>query len=173
MPLSYEFKVTDLGHFYDLWKKGHVTFYKRAKAWPNWMKAGVIAGVLQDHPMGSVVVNVLPALDKDGTPIETYDIVGARQRMTSLFEYRDDQEDWVRKAAKKGEKKGFTRYGELSEAQKERFDSYGLGITYLRDCGDDDIRKIYASTSEQMPLTKEIRDKIMYRRARSSPLSRP
>ena len=95
MPPSYELKTTDLGHFYDLWEKGHVSFYKCQRTWSDSEKAAFIAGVLRGYPMEVVLVNVQPALDKDGTPIQTYVIVNGRQRMASLFEYRDDREDWI------------------------------------------------------------------------------
>jgi hypothetical protein len=155
VPPSYELKTTDLGHFYDLWEKGHVSFYKCQRTWSDSEKAAFIAGVLRGYPMEVVLVNVQPALDKDGTHIQTYVIVNGRQRMASLFEYRDDREDWIGKAVKRG----FIRYGHLSEAERERFDSCRLLLISLWDYTDHDLRKIYRCLSEQTPIRHS--DRIM------------
>ena len=116
------------------------------------MKAELVASVLARYPIGLIMVNVLTDIDKDGIPIEKYDIVDGQQRMTSLFEYRDDTEDWIYKAAKRGSKMGFYRYKELSEASKERFDAYELAIAYMRDYEDDEIRDIYSRLQKSKPL---------------------
>jgi hypothetical protein len=155
MPPSYEPKTRSLKQFYDLWKKGHVNLqpeYQRGKVWPDSMKAELVSSVLNRYPIGLIMMSVFSEVDNDGVPIEKYDVVDGQQRMTSLFEYRDDNEDWIIKAAKKGSKTGFFRYKELSEAKKERLDSYELAMAYMREYEDEEIRDIYSRLQKSKPL---------------------
>ncbi len=152
---SYEPKTRTLNQFYDLWKKGHINLrpeYQRGKVWPDSMKAELVASVLNRYPIGLIMVNLYQDMDKDGVPIEKYDIVDGQQRMTSLFEYRDDTDEWVFKAAKRGAKTGFWRYKELSEARKERFDLYELAIAFMKDYEEDEIQDIYCRLQKSKPL---------------------
>ena len=155
MSPSYEPKTRTLRQFYDLWKRGHVNLrpeYQRGKVWPDSMKAELVASVLSRYPIGMIMVNLFQGMDKDGVPIENYDIVDGQQRMTSLFEYRDDAEEWIFKAVKRAVKTGFRRYRELTEASKERFDAYELSIAFMKDYEDDEIRDIYSRLQKSKPL---------------------
>jgi len=138
---------------YDLNKKGRLDVrpeWQRGKVWDDRMKYHLIDTVLRDWPMGLVMLSVTDHVDPDGSAMEQYDVVDGQQRITTVFEYRDGQEQWTKKAPPRI--RDFVSYSSLKSAQQERFDEYKVAVALMREYEQDDILDVYSRLQNSRPL---------------------
>jgi hypothetical protein len=149
----FELDKWDVGRLYEQWKKVRLNVrpdYQRSKVWPDRMKYDLVETVLHDWPMGLIMINVVPHVDPDNPPVEYYEVVDGQQRLATLFEYKDGDEQWVNKTPPKGV--DFKPYGKLAPAFQDAFDEYRVSVAIMRDFEQDEILDIYSRLQNSKPL---------------------
>ncbi len=149
----FELDKWDVRRLYEHWKKHRLNVrpeYQRTKVWPDRMKYALVETVLHDWPMGLIMINVAPHVEAEGPPVEYYEVVDGQQRLATLFEYKDGDEQWVKKAPPKGVQ--FTPYGKLNPSFQEAFDEYRVAVAVMRDFEQDEILDIYSRLQHSKPL---------------------
>ena len=124
--------------------------YQRSKAWSDKLKRELVDTVLNEWPMGLIMLNVDQKPDSDDKPVNHFDVVDGQQRLRCLFEYMDGTEEWARNKSKKT--KDFTPYGSLSEAAQERFKEYRVSVALMKDYETDEILDVFSRLQNGRPL---------------------
>ena len=150
---SFELDKLSVGFLYDRYKKNRLDVqpdYQRSKAWSDKFKHELIDTVLNEWPMGLIMLNLDHKLDSDGKPVDYHDVVDGQQRLRCLFEYRDGTEQWTKDAGKKGNK--LLAFGDLSDSAQERFTEYRVSVALMRDYDTDEILDVFSRLQNAKPL---------------------
>ena len=134
-------RVADL---YDLWKKNRLDTqpeWQRSEVWPDRMKFDLIDTILNNWPMGLVMLNVVEHVDADNQPVEYFEVVDGQQRVTTLFAYKDGAA-WTKSASARNP--DFLPFGQLTTARQERFDDYRVAVALMKGYEQDEILDIYS-----------------------------
>jgi len=151
--IRFELDKWSISSLDDLHKKGRLNLrpdWQRGKVWNERMKYDLIDTALRDWPMGLVMINVTDHVDPDGSEIEHYDVVDGQQRVSTLFAYRDGQDEWTKKAPAR--KRDFKPYSLLRQAQQVHFDEYKVAVALMREYEQDEILDVYSRLQNSKPL---------------------
>lgn len=152
---EYELDKWEIKTLYENWKKSRLNLspdYQRSKVWNDVMKYDLIDTVLHDWPMGIILLNVQVDVDSDGEPIKKYDVADGQQRLSTLFQYRDGEDNWSRPAKQPSKYPEFRPYGQLSPARQDRFDSHKVAVALMKDYGVDEVLDIFSRLQHSKPL---------------------
>ena len=150
---SFELDKLSVNFLYDRYKKGRLDVqpeYQRSKAWSDKDKRELIDTVVNEWPMGLVMLNVDQKPDSDGKSLEYHDVVDGQQRLRCLFEYMDGIEEWTKTTGKKGSK--LVPYTSLSDSAQERFTEYRVSVALMRDYESDEILDVFSRLQNGKPL---------------------
>jgi len=142
-----KWSVKDL---FDLYKRNRLNVrpqWQRSKVWNDKMKRALVDSVLQNLPLGLIMLSEESHVDEDGVPISRYDAVDGQQRLTTLFDYKDG-EKWSH--SKKG--KDIKPYGALSNAAQQRFDEYKVPVALMREFEEDELLDSFSRLQNAKPL---------------------
>lgn len=150
---SFELDKMTVSHLRDLYQKHRLNVqpeYQRSKAWTDNLKRELIDTVLEEWPMGLIMLNVDQRPDSDGKAVDHFDVVDGQQRLRCLFEYLDGTEEWSTSTAKKSS--SFVKYGALSEASQDRFNDYRVSVALMKDYETDEILDVFSRLQNGRPL---------------------
>lgn len=150
---SFELDKMPVGYLYDRYQRERLNVqpeYQRSKAWSDPLKQELIDTVLNEWPMGLIMLNLDQKPDSDGKAVDHYDVVDGQQRLRCLFEYLDGVEEWTKGGGKKGSM--FLQYGSLSEASQERFKGYRVSVAIMKDYETDEILDVFSRLQNGRPL---------------------
>lgn len=150
---SFELDKMPVDTLRDRYQKGRLDVrpeYQRSKAWSDRLKLELVDTVLNEWPMGLIMLNVDQKPDSDGKPVNHYDVVDGQQRLRCLFEYMDGEEEWATNKGKKNSK--FVQYKSLSEASQERFKEYRVSVALMKEYETDEILDVFSRLQNGRPL---------------------
>ena len=150
---SFELDKMTVDYLHDRYQRGRLDVqpeYQRSKAWSDKLKLELIDTVLNEWPMGLIMLNVDQKPDSDGKPVDHFDVVDGQQRLRCLFEYLDVVEEWAISKGKKNSK--FVQYGSLSEAAQERFKGYRVSVALMKDYETDELLDVFSRLQNGRPL---------------------
>jgi len=109
----------------------------------------LIDSVLNDLPIGLVMLNVIP-FTEEGKTLEKFDVVDGQQRITTLISYRDATETWSTKGIRS--RPEIHPYTKLSQPSQERFDLYKVSLALMRDYEENEILDSFSRLQKGKPL---------------------
>ena len=150
---SFELDKMTVSYLHGRYQKGRLDVqpdYQRSKAWSDKLKYELIDTVLNEWPMGLIMLNLDKKPDSDGKPVDHFDVVDGQQRLRCLFEYLAGVEEWARNKGKKNSR--FVQYGFLSDAAQERFNGYRVSVALMNDYEADEILDVFSRLQNGRPL---------------------
>ncbi len=135
---------------HDLYRKGRLNpspEWQRSKVWNDRMKQALVDTILQNLPLGLIMLNVEPHVDEDKVTIERYEVVDGQQRLTTVFDYIEAA-SWS--TGKSG--KTITPYKSLTGAQQQRFDEYNVPVALMRDFEEEELLDSFSRLQNAKPL---------------------
>ncbi len=128
----------------DYYRRGRLELrppYQRGRAWSDEMRFSLIDTVLNDYPMGVILLDESEEPDIDGVGVVKWATVDGQQRCTTIFEYLEGDAGWTQ--ATPPAESAFTRFDLLGQARQNRVLDYVLPVARLRTYGQDQIRDIF------------------------------
>ena len=128
----------------DYFRRGRLELrppYQRGRAWSDEMRLSLIDTVLNDYPMGVILLDESEEPDAEGVGVIKWATVDGQQRCTTIFEYLEGNASWTQEAPPA--ESSFTRFDLLSQARQNRVLDYVVPVARLRTYGEDQIRDIF------------------------------
>ena len=121
--------------------------YQRAPGiWTKKMEQHLIDSILRGYPVPPIIVH------KKGNKRF---IVDGQQRWNAIMKFAEDELELSKEYSSDiiSENGGKTKYSELSEEWRDRFNSYTVTLYYLENYNDEEIRSTFLRLQESKPLT--------------------
>jgi 5-methylcytosine-specific restriction endonuclease McrA len=137
-------------HLFELFKAGRINLsptYQRGKVWSDDLRYTLIESIRSEFPIGLIMFNVSHHVDDEGIKMEVYDAVDGQQRLRTIFEFIDGEEDWA-----KQEKDDFSPFKELASTQQTRFREYKIPVAKMKDFELEEITECYNRLQKGRPL---------------------
>lgn len=154
-----------VGALYKYWHSPERTlrcslpFQRNAGMWPLIAKSGLVVSVLTDSFIPAVVfLKDKVGENEKGKDVFRYEILDGQQRLTSLFEFLDDQ--WaLHGAIEPIEFDGFTydvagkKFSELEPELQDAIKGYRLSIQALENYTFDEVEKLFYNINSGVALS--------------------
>jgi 5-methylcytosine-specific restriction endonuclease McrA len=139
---------------YERYKKGRINLkpsYQRSRVWSDDLRYGLIDSIMEDFPIGLVMLNVLPHIDEDKNKIDHFEVVDGQQRMRTIFEYIDGTHDWA-KAENSRKYPSFKPYASLSTGKQDFLLDYKIPVAKMKDFEQDEITDCFSRLQNSKAL---------------------